>query len=245
MSAQEFSSADRREAVLQVLLQEQSQYREEVRMFDSHFFRVMVTYVTGLVAAFGWLGAQIIERASQRAQTMGWPLGKATTEVVGELARGPFFFLFASIPLISMLMFLFVARDWASLHERFNLLGPLSRRIGTIAATPPVRHNEILRLDRGFNSSAKRLRSMVERCLALVWFGAVIAVSLQLLHWLAPLADTERRIWWLRAGWLGLGLAVISVLSVLIAFLTRSYKEPETSSSNPSDGEEKVGAPSH
>jgi hypothetical protein len=146
---------------------------------------------------------------------------------VNELAQGPFFFLFASVPFISMLMFLFVARDWASLNERFHLLGPLSFLIADSVTKSPVDRSAMLRLDRGFRTSGRRLRSLVEILLVGAWFFIVVAISVQILRWLESFASTPKQDAWLTAGWIGLAVALLSVLVVLVTFLTRSYKDPD------------------
>ncbi|MFH1219527.1 MAG: hypothetical protein V1694_03630 [Candidatus Eisenbacteria bacterium] len=219
------------DAVLKVLLQEQQQYRDEIQMFDAHFFRVMVTYVTGLVAAFGWLGSQIILRAGaqvDRAAAAGIKsvsLSAATRDVIEQLAGGPFFFLFAAIPTISAMMFLFVARDWASLHERFTLLKPLADEIKRQLPSERINRDAALRLDSGMPSPQKNLRAGIEKTAVTLWFGAILITCVIILWKTAAHRDTTLRMFW----WAGLGcggflVGLLSPLVVLRRYTRRNYQ---------------------
>jgi hypothetical protein len=217
------SKTDKR---VDALLQEQDQYREEVRMFDSHLFRVILSYVTALVAAFGWLGTQIIQRAASFAPSGNGMLepqafGQATSFVLTGLARGPFFYLFASLPVISFLMFLYFARDWASLNERFHLLIQVGDDIAK--AVDAGGNTNLFRLDRGPKTNRGVLRSATEIVLVSVWSLTVLFASVTIVLRLHPYAvGVGKTIWW----WFGCA-GMFSTLSIavvaLVVFLTRRY----------------------
>lgn len=216
------------ETRLPALLQEQSQYREEVRMFDAHLFRVILTYVTALVAAFGWLGTQIIEQAKlflPNTASVLEPdaLAQATTVVLTGLSKGPFFYFFAALPVISFLMFLYVARDWVSLHERFALLARVSNDVGALLGENSHHDPGVFRFDRGLKVGQSRLRSFIEILLVVIWAAGVLFASITILLRLEKFADgPARRLWW----WFGaLGMAMILVMALVAlgVFLKRSY----------------------
>ncbi len=224
------------------LLQEQDHYRAEVRMFDAHFFRVLLSYATGLIAAFGWLGAQVLERSAQLVQEAAMrtppvvlPLGQASQHVFSELSDGPFFYLFSGVPAITALMFLFVARDWTSLNEKFNLLKGVSDRIAAIVAGESCPSEALLRLDRGFKNRGQGLRRGVESTLFVFWFAAALTLSVIILLDIHKFADgTARELWFWFAGCFGLLVGIGSLLTALIAFRKRAYQEkPRGAHGNP------------
>ena len=224
-----------REHLIRVLLQEQDQYRQEIRMFDSHLFRVMVTYVTGLVAAFGWLGSQVITRSASFKEIVGVPsdsvsvgasgLGSLTSLVLVGLAEGPFFYFFAAIPVITALMFLFVARDWSSLHERFALVKPVSEKLQELVDPNQVSGLEILSLDRGLDGDEKTLRQYVEMSLVVLWALAVTVVSGFIMWRILPYTQgvTGRWIWW-AVGTSIIPLTVVTLLLILGMHRKRAYQ---------------------
>lgn len=223
-------SEDQR-ALLSVMLQEQSQYREEIRMFDSHLFKVLLTYVTGIIAAFGWLGSQVLERSADLADAAAaagahLSMGAAVAQVFGELAQGPFFYLFTGVPTITAIMFLVVARDWASLNEKFNHLKDVGDRIAGEVADPASEElPDVFMLDRGSKVQGRQTRAMVEAILFLFWFLVALGLSLIILLSVTGSVDNgPRRVWYFGAGWLGLGIGLASIVVAGIAFLRRSYK---------------------
>jgi hypothetical protein len=226
--------------ILKVMLQEQNQYREEVRMFDTHLFRVMLTYVTGVIAAFGWLGSQVLRRSAELADAAAaatppsnLSLGTAVTRVFSELTQGPFFYLFTGVPIITAIMFLVVARDWASLNEKFNHLKDVSDRIAKIVVVPSAESlPDVLKLDRGWRMQGRRLRAFVEGALFLFWFVVALTLSLIILLSVVDSASTTpRKIWYFGAGWFGLALGFASIVVAGVAFLKRPYKQQEGSKS--------------
>lgn len=226
--------AEELDRILKVMLQEQNQYREEVRMFDTHLFRVLLTYVTGVIVAFGWLGSQVLQRSAEmvKAAATTTPqshlsLGVAVAQVFGELNQGPFFYLFTGVPTITAIMFLMVARDWASLNEKFNHLKNVSNRIATIVAGPSIKNPaDVLMLDRGKSVPGRGTRAFIEAVLFVFWFIVSLALSFIILVSVAGSANTTaRKVWYFGAGWLGFALGIIGIIVAGIAFLKRPYKE--------------------
>ena len=229
----ELQMSDKTSQPLTVMLQEQNQYREEVRMFDSHLFKVLLTYVTGLIAAFGWLGSQVLERSAHLvdAAAAATPahqlsMGTAVGQVFAELARGPFFYLFTGVPTITAIMFLVVARDWASLNEKFHYLKDVGDRIAKALADPgDSAPPDVLMLDRGASVQGRSIRAMIEGTLFLFWLIVALGLSLIILLSVAGSANSvPRRIWYVGAGWLGLGLGLTSIIVAGITFLKRRYR---------------------
>lgn len=230
-------SADPKTLQLTSLLQEQNQYRQEVRLFDAHFFRVLLTYVTGVIAAFGWLGSQVLARAGALVDRPvppggepGPQLGEAVSLIFQQLAAGPFFYLFAGFPIITAIMFLMVARDWTSLNEKFNALKAVSHRISLLAGpdTSASGHH-MFWLDRGFNIPGRKPRATVEGVLFAFWFLVAMGLSSLILVRIGPYANSRARVtWFVAGGGLGLALGVASVVMALIVFRVRSYREPDT-----------------
>lgn len=221
-------------ALLDVMLQEQTQYREEVRMFDSHLFKVLLTYVTGLIAAFGWLGTQVLRRSADlvdRGLVVGGGssagLGKAVTQVFGELTQGPFFYLFTGVPVITAILFLVVARDWASLNEKFNHLKIVSRKIaGVLGDSLGEKPPDVLKLDRGHSVQGRGTRTAVETFLFVFWFGVALLLSgIILSHVRAYANPGVRMVWFFGAGWGGLVLGFTGIAMAARAFFKRSYRE--------------------
>jgi hypothetical protein len=221
-------------AVLDAMLQEQMQYREEVRMFDSHLFKVLLTYVTGLIAAFGWLGTQVLRRSADLVDRglvaggdSGSGLGKAVTQVFGELTQGSFFYLFTGVPVITAILFLVVARDWASLNEKFNHLRIVSFNVAALLEKasdekPPT----VFKLDRGESVQGRGTRTAVETFLFVFWFGVALLLSGIILGHVQAYADsTVRKLWFFGAGWGGLLLGFTGLAIAARAFFKRDYRE--------------------
>lgn len=214
--------------LLSLLLQEERQYRAEVKMFDTHMFRVLLTYVTALIAAFGWLASQIIQLAGQmveqtaaRAGATSAPptLASALSDVFEQLARGPFFYLFTAVPLITALMFLFVARDWASLHERFVLLHSLGDRIAQLLGD-----DSVLKLDRGFHSKVSVVRARIEASILVVWLVSVLVISGFILVRTVSYIDVWfRGVWWCLC-LLGEIVGLVGLVLPARLFSTREYR---------------------
>jgi len=230
--------AEELDRILKVMLQEQDQYRQEVRMFDTHLFRVLLTYVTGVIVAFGWLGSQVLQRSAElvNAAASATPpsnlnLGTAVAQVFSELNQGPFFYLFTSVPIITAIMFLMVARDWASLNEKFNHLNDVGDRIAKMVEAPSADSpTEVLKLDRGVRMQGRSTRALIEGALFLFWIVLALALSFIILKSVAGSASTTaRKVWYFGAGWFGLALGFASIIVAGIAFLKRPYKQQKGS----------------
>jgi len=219
--------------ILKIMLQEQNQYREEVRMFDTHLFRVLLTYVTGIIVAFGWLGSQVLQRsvelvnaAASAIPPSNLSLGTAVARVFGELTQGPFFYLFTGVPIITAIMFLFVARDWASLNEKFNHLKDVGGRIARMVAAPYAKNlPDVLKLDRGGSVPGRGTRTFVEGALFVFWFVVSLTLSIIILRSVADFASTaQRKVWYYGVGLSGFVLGFLCIVLAVIAFFKRSYK---------------------
>lgn len=223
---------DPERTLIDIMLQEQSQYREEVRMFDSHGFRTLLTYFTGIIAIFGWLVSRLLDRSSEvvkEALAMNPPkiltLSKVVAQVSHDLLQGPFFYLFTGVPIITGMTFLVLARDWASLNERFDHLKNVGERISSLFAKPPCHNGPIIfTLDQGYSPPGRGRRGVVEG--VLFGFCLFVAVSFSIIILLSAgeyIDSLARTLWFWGASLGGLVLGLVFLIVAWNPVRNRPY----------------------
>ena len=194
--------------LMDVLLQEERQYREEMARHESRLIGVGLTYISGLVAATAWLAAMLLDKAPVIVQPLMHPpflppsLIETSYLALEELSRGLFFYVLVGVPIVTAVLTFIGARAWASIRERVQLLRQVAddaqRVLQPVQTNPPIR---AVRFSSGAAVEGTAARRVLEQGLALYWGLLVQGLSVVLIYWTSEFVDGRPlRLWyWLLA----------------------------------------------
>lgn len=232
------SSEDRR-LLMDVLLHEDAQYREEMNSHDSRLITAGLTHLSGVVAATAWLASRLLEYGREIIGADGGP-GPRSPEVLGQamqwLVLGQLYYLIVGVPIVTTILFFIVARGWVSIHERIRLLQLVGKDVMRVAeAAQPSPKVELLRFSRGLRTT--RLRRWVELPLTLYWGSMVTVLAGSALIWTAwaraAWISPLRAALWLTAA-LGTLLSILCLLVIVGVYLRHWQERPTAPKWQPS-----------